>query len=56
MILNTEFLKLYFHQGYYWFRILGYGLHIANRNKCSPIYSTRKDKTFLGYSIRLLKP
>jgi hypothetical protein len=50
--------QLAFGEGYFWFRIFGVGLHVANRRKHPPLFSERmgytKSLKVFGHSIKVL--
>ena len=58
--MNYPFFCYYRETGFLWFRILGYGLVIANRVKNPPLFSERMGLTkrvIIGnYSIKTLTP
>lgn len=58
--MKTNITGLYCAEGYFWFRIFGYGLHLKDTNKHPMMFSERNGLTGYwkvgGWIIRVLTP
>ena len=53
-IVFKDIFQANFFNGGCWFRIYGYGLNLLNRKKYPPVFSSRKQKQFFGWTCKIL--
>jgi len=58
--MKNKFIEHFTEDGFFWFRVFGFGLHFSDRNKRTPLFSERngyvKRLHFANWSIGYLNP